>query len=172
MERGQASQGGKKGRRIANKQKMSSLEWTDEAIESFSNIDLETKVSNDHENEVINDDMESKIARVQARKREADARQQRSLLRPTAAAKVNTVLTDYSRESNLSMSMSMTNQVFRHTHIHTHIYTHTYTHIYTHLYTYTHCADGVEGVKGGGEQRGQGGKGGGRGEQRGHGESV
>ncbi|KAJ1424275.1 hypothetical protein B484DRAFT_432393 [Ochromonadaceae sp. CCMP2298] len=96
MERGAK----KVNRRIANKQKMSQLEWTDEAIESFSNIDLTEKVSSDHANEVINDDMEAKIARVQLRKREAAERLARQKLLPPAPPRVSVL--SYSRESKSS----------------------------------------------------------------------
>jgi dynein heavy chain len=87
-------------RRTANKQKMQSLEWTDEAIEEFSNIDLNAqKISHNHENEVVNDDMESKIARVQMRKKEAEAREARNKARPALPIRPESVLTHYSSES-------------------------------------------------------------------------
>ena len=86
-------------RRTANKQKLQSLEWTDEAIEEFSNIDInDQKISHHHENEIINDDMESKIARVQMRKKEADERAARNKLRPPQPPRPESVLTQYSAE--------------------------------------------------------------------------
>lgn len=87
-------------RRTGNKQKMQTLEWTDEQIEEFSNIDLNAqKITHNYENEVVNDDMESKIARVQMRKKEAEAREQRNKLRTPAPVRPESVLTQYSSES-------------------------------------------------------------------------
>ena len=79
---------------------MASLDWTDDAIEEFSNLDLNAvKINHDHENEVVNDDMESKIARVQMRKKEAESREQRKKLLPVQPPRPESVLTHYSTES-------------------------------------------------------------------------
>eukprot|EP01032_Pedospumella_encystans_P004679 gene4679-5558_t len=79
---------------------MASLDWTDDAIEEFSNLDLNAvKINHDHENEVVNDDMESKIARVQLRKKEAESREQRKKLLPVQPPRPESVLTHYSTES-------------------------------------------------------------------------
>jgi dynein heavy chain len=79
---------------------MQSLEWTDEAIEEFSNIDLgPPKIPHGHESKINHEEMEAKIARVEGRKKEAEARELRNRARPKAPPRPESVLTQYSSES-------------------------------------------------------------------------
>lgn len=86
-------------RRQQNKKKIKSLEWTDEAIEAVSNQEMHQgiKVSG-LENQVVENTMESKIARVNMRKEEAAQREIRKLALPTPPPRPESVLTHFSSE--------------------------------------------------------------------------
>ena len=89
-------------RHSSNKQKLKDLEWTDEAIEEVSNLDLNTRVQRDQENAVVQNDMDSKIARVQMRKKEAAEREERKRLLPKPPPRPESVLSHYSSEVKVS----------------------------------------------------------------------
>lgn len=76
----------KAGRKIA-KDKLKSLEWSDKAIEDFCVTSVaQSAVKKNSENQHNVDSMESKIARVQERKKEAEERQQRNKAKATNSA--------------------------------------------------------------------------------------
>ena len=103
-------------RRASNKKKLQALEWSNEAIEQFSNSlreeeEASTKSStHGPENEIALDTMESKIARVQQKKKENDLREQRRKTRPVPQPRPESVLTRYKNNNNHS-SVAESNSV-------------------------------------------------------------
>ena len=102
--------------RLANKQKLKNIEWSDEAIEELSNknsfdYNADVVLTNIESNPSFKDNMESKIARVQIRKQEAEQRKlKRSLLAP-AYSRPFSILTQYSQESKTSLVQNNTNKL-------------------------------------------------------------
>lgn len=91
------------------------MEWSNEAIEQFSNSlreedEVQTK-SSGPENEIALDTMESKIARVQQKKKENDVREQRRKTRPVPQPRPESVLTRYNNNNNNSSSVAETKSV-------------------------------------------------------------
>lgn len=90
-------------RRASNKKKLQALEWSNEAIEQLSNSlredeAISTKISHP-ENEIALDTMESKIARVQLKKKENELREQRKKKRPIPQPRPESVLTRYNNNN-------------------------------------------------------------------------
>lgn len=91
-------------KRNSNKNKLSALEWTDEAIQEYSDLSSLPPATKNAENggDPLIDTMESKIARVQQRKKEeAERKLQRAKL-PAKPAKPTAVLAKYSIENKVS----------------------------------------------------------------------